>query len=254
MTIHYRLTKISAYLGFALIGGLLLNSVSYAEADAKDHKKVDLTVEQAMAATPDLVQGGELYRNCAVCHSPEGWGTPSGHFPQIAGQHKSVIIKQLTDIHKGNRDNPTMRPFAEPLFSLGPQALADLASYISKLPMTPQNSVGYGAQLAEAKKLYDDNCEECHEANGEGKEDEYYPRIQGQHFSYLERQLHWIKSGKRRNADKKMVKQIQKFNFHQLALLADYVSRMRPDNSIVAESVYWKNPDFRDAFYTAPRR
>jgi len=246
----------SGYLGSVLIGSLLLSSVSYAEmdTDTETHKKLDITIEEAMAATPDLAQGKEMYRNCAVCHSPEGWGTPSGHFPQIAGQHKSVIIKQLSDIHKGNRDNPTMRPFSSPLILLGPQALADISAYISQLPMTPNNSVGYGAQLAEAKKLYDDNCEQCHEANGEGKAEDFYPRIQGQHFSYLERQLHWIKSGKRRNADEKMVKQIQKFNFHQLALLADYVSRMRPDKGHIAESVYWKNADSRAGVYTAPRR
>jgi len=242
------------------ICGLLLAAAAYAETDTaseehiKSHIHIDTIVKQSLQATPDLERGKIMYQNCAVCHSPEGWGTPSGHFPQIAGQHKSVIIKQITDIHKGNRDNPTMRPFAEPLFVQGPQALADLAGYISQLPMVPNNSIGYGAQLNEAKKLYDKNCKKCHEANGEGSAVDFYPRIQGQHFSYLERQLHWIKTGKRRNADEKMVKQVHDFNFHQLALLADYVSRMRPDKSIAAESVYWKNPDFRDSFYTAPRR
>ena len=240
-------------LNSIFISGLLMSPFVHAEK-VNSEEKLDILVEQALKATPNLENGKMMFRNCAVCHSPEGWGTPSGHFPQIAGQHKSVVIKQLSDIHKGNRDNPTMLPFTIPLFLQGPQSLADIAAYVSKLPMMPNNSMGYGAQMAEAKKLYDDNCEQCHGANGEGDAEKLYPRIHGQHFSYLERQLHWIKTGKRRNADKKMVKQIQKFNYRELELLSDYVSRLRPDSSMVAESIYWKNPDFRAGFYTAPRR
>ena len=232
-----------------IISALLFSNVSHAEFEMK----LDDIVQQAMHAAPNLENGKRLYHNCAVCHSPEAWGTPSGRFPQIAGQHKSVIIKQLTDIHMGNRDNPTMRPFTRPIFSMGWQALSDLSAYISQLPMVPNNSLGYGSELAKGKQLYDDNCKQCHEENGEGNAEKFYPRIQGQHFRYLERQLYWIKNGKRRNADRKMVKQLQKFNYREIELIADYVSRLKPDKSLLAESMYWKNPDFRSGFYTAPR-
>ncbi|MCU7837342.1 MAG: c-type cytochrome [gamma proteobacterium symbiont of Taylorina sp.] len=240
-------------LSSVLVTGLLLANVANAES-AIEQDKLDDIVYQAMKATPNIENGKNLYRNCAVCHSPEGWGAPSGRYPQIAGQHNSVSIKQLRDIHDGNRDNPTMEPFTAPLFIQGAQSLADVSAYISQLPMVPNNSVGYGGtQLAEGKKLYDDNCKECHKANGEGNAEKFYPRIQGQHFSYLVRQLHWIKNGKRRNADKKMVKQLQKFSYRDIELMSDYISRLRPDKSIVAESMYWKNPDFRSGFYSAPR-
>lgn len=253
-------TKLISLLKAIVVCSLLFSYSSSAEEsidaeetiDAKE--KLETIVEQALEATPDLENGRMMFQNCAVCHSPEGWGTPSGHFPQIAGQHRSVIIKQLSDIHKGNRDNPTMLPFTAPLIEQGSQALANISAYVSQLPMVPNNSLGYGAQLDEAKKMYDDNCEQCHGKNGEGDAEKLYPRIHGQHFSYLERQLHWIKTGKRRNSDEKMVKQIQRFNYRELELLADYVSRLRPDPSMTAESIYWKNPDFRAGFYMAPRR
>ena len=241
--------RLLTLLGSVFVCVLFISNVSHAESEMK----LDDIVQQAMHAVPDLENGRKLYHNCAVCHSPEAWGTQSGRFPQIAGQHKSVIIKQLRDIHDGNRDNPTMRPFTNPVFVLGWQALADLSAYISQLPMIPRNSIGYGYDLAQGKKLYDDNCEQCHGANGEGKADKFYPLIQGQHFRYLERQLYWIKNGKRRNADRKMVKQLQRFNYREIELIADYVSRLKPDKSRVAESMYWKNPDFRAGFYTAPR-
>ena len=35
-----------------------------------------------------------------------------GTFPQLAGQHTTVLIKQMADIRAGERDNPTMYPFA----------------------------------------------------------------------------------------------------------------------------------------------
>jgi len=244
--------KLLTLLSPVFISGMLLSNVSNADT-VIEQDKLDDIVYQAMQAKPNIENGRNMYRNCAVCHSPEAWGSPTGRYPQIAGQHRSVIIKQLRDIHDGNRDNPTMVPFTAPLFLHGPQSLADVAAYINQLPMIPNNSVGYGAQLAEGKKLYDDNCKECHKANGEGDAAKFYPRIQGQHYNYLVRQLNWIKNGKRRNADKKMVKQLQKFTFRDIDLMSDYVSRLRPDKSIVAESIYWKNPDFRSGYYSVPR-
>ncbi|MCK4709726.1 MAG: c-type cytochrome [Gammaproteobacteria bacterium] len=214
---------------------------------------LDETIQQAISATPNLEKGKAIYRNCAVCHSPEGWGTLSGHYPQIAGQHKSVIIKQLEDIQLGNRDNPTMRPFTNPVIELGSQAVADVAAYISQLPMTPKNYVGFGVQLDRGKALYDKNCKQCHKTNGEGKPEKFYPRIQGQNYKYLQRQLLWIKTGKRRNADIKMVKQLRDFSLRDIDLVADYASRLRPDKSLVAKSIFWKNPDFRAGFRAAPR-
>ncbi|HGG59320.1 MAG TPA: c-type cytochrome [Gammaproteobacteria bacterium] len=216
-------------------------------------KNLDEIVDKALRLKPDLENGKKLYRNCALCHTPEGWGSPGGRFPQIAGQHQSVILKQLADIHDGNRDNPTMYPFSERAFAQGAQALADLSAYVARLPMVPNNTVGPGADLELGKKLYHDNCKKCHGANGEGDPEEFYPRIAGQHFLYLLRQLEWIKIKKRRNADEKMVKQIHGFDLKELSAVADYVSRLRPDKTLLADHLDWRNPDFRRDFRTAQK-
>ena len=226
---------------------LLASAAAYAEP-----KKVDEFVEIALQAEPDLQKGRMLYYNCAICHTPEGWGSPNGRFPQIAGQHQSVILKQLADIQKGNRDNPTMIPFTGPLFYLGPQALADLSAYIEQMPMVPNNSIGSGLRLEEGKKLYNKECKECHGENGEGDAKEFYPRIHGQHFEYVLRQMEWVKLGKRRNADEEMVKQFEKFSQDDLEVIADYVSRLQPDKGLLADHLDQKNPDFRPDFVTAP--
>jgi cytochrome c553 len=236
---------------FLLIIGMGLVLLAPANAFA-EQKKVDEFIEVALQAEPDLQMGKMLYFNCAICHTPEGWGSLNGRYPQIAGQHQSVILKQLADIQKGNRDNPTMIPFTEPLFFLEPQALADLSAYIEQLPMLPANSVGSGLRLEEGKKLYNEECKECHGENGEGIAKEFYPRIHGQHFQYLLRQMEWVKTGKRRNADEDMVKQFKKYSQDDLEVIADYVSRLRPDKGMLADHLEQKNPDFRPGFVTAP--
>ena len=232
-------------IGMSLI--LLASATAYAEP-----MKADEIVQEALQAEPDLQKGRMLYYNCAICHTPEGWGSPNGRFPQIAGQHQSVILKQLADIQKGNRDNPTMIPFTGPLFYLGPQALADVSAYIAQLPMVPYNNIGSGLRIEEGKKLYNEECKKCHGENGEGVAKEFYPRIHGQHFQYVLRQMEWVKMGKRRNADKEMVKQFEKFSQDDLEVIADYVSRLPPAEGLLADHMPQKNPDFRPGFVTAP--
>ena len=200
-------------------------------------------VEAALPLTPDLENGKKAFQTCSVCHLPEGWGSIDGRYPQVAGQLQSVIIKQLADIRARNRDNPTMRPFASPQLLGGVQAIADVAAYISALPMNPQNGVGPGTDLEHGEKLYKDNCVDCHGENGEGDEKEHIPLLQGQHYYYLTRQFEWIRTNRRRNADSKMVKQIQRFTPRDVSAVMDYTSRLRPPAEKLAEP-NWRNPDF----------
>ncbi|MBW9259158.1 MAG: c-type cytochrome [Candidatus Thiodiazotropha sp. (ex. Lucinisca nassula)] len=199
--------------------------------------------EQAMNLSPNLENGKKVYKICAVCHTPEGWGLESGAYPQVAGQLSTVLIKQLADIRARNRDNPTMLPFTSPQLLGGAQEIADVAAYISQLPMSPFNGVGLGNDLALGEKLYKDNCVECHGEQGEGILDDHIPLIYGQHYRYLLRQFEWIKNERRRNADKKMVKQIHGFTHREIRAVLDYVSRIKPPKEKLAEPG-WRNPDF----------
>ena len=103
--------------------------------------------EEALTLKPDVKNGKEVYEVCSACHLPEGWGQTDGTFPQLAGQHRTVIIKQLADIRDGHRDNPTMYPFALPSEIGGTQSIADVSEYIAGLKMNPQNGVGPGTDL-----------------------------------------------------------------------------------------------------------
>jgi len=103
------------------------------------------TAEEALEAlnlVGDVEEGEEIYTVCAACHQPTGWGDPLGVFPQLAGQHTTVLIKQISDIRAGNRDNPTMYPFAMQIE--GAQDIRDVCAYIQTLKMNPKPRTGPG--------------------------------------------------------------------------------------------------------------
>ncbi len=200
----------------------------------------------ALSAEPDIDNGLDVYEVCSSCHLPEGWGRKDGTFPQLAGQHRSVLIKQLADIRVHNRDNQSMYPFALPRAIGDSQSLADVTAYIATLPMKPKNGMGAGDDLEHGEKLFRENCTECHGVNGEGDADDYYPRIQAQHYNYMLRQFEWIRDGKRRNASPDMVKQITGFSDRDMKAVIDYASRLKPPTEDLAENENWENPDFAD--------
>jgi cytochrome c553 len=218
-------------------------AVDMADAADPDPGAAGRELEKAMALTPDPEKGREVYLLCAVCHQPEGWGTPDGDYPQIAGQLYGVIIKQMADIRARNRDTPTMLPFTM-LEILDLQQIADVSAYLSGLPMNPKNAVGPGTDLETGERLYREYCVECHGEHGEGIAEENMPLIQGQHYPYLVRQFAWIAQGKRRNADAEMVKQIEGFTDADISAIMDYTSRLSPPPERLGASD-WENPDFR---------
>lgn len=180
----------------------------------------------AMKLKPNLEAGKKTYELCATCHYDNGWGKEDGSFPVIAAQHKSVIIKQLADIRARNRENPTMFPFAGDDILGGVQGLEDVAGYIATLPANPKPGKGDGKQLEMGKKLYTEKCVACHGEKGEGNAEAFYPRIQGQHYAYLLRQLQWIRDGRRKNANPAMLALTKDLDDKTLSAIADYVSHI----------------------------
>ncbi|MFC1630809.1 c-type cytochrome [Pseudomonadota bacterium] len=226
----------------AMFLGLAFSTASMAWLEKGGERDV------ALGLTPDLENGVDVYEVCAACHLTEGWGTKEGTFPQLAGQLKGVLIKQLADIREGNRDNPTMYPFALPESIGDVQSLADVVAYIEKLPMNPDNGKGEWeagtTEFAQGKKLYQDNCVKCHGEQGEGNLKEFFPLIQGQHYNYMLRQFEWIRDGKRRNANPDMVEQIKAFKDKDMQMVINYVSRIPVPKEKLAPSKDWLNPDF----------
>jgi cytochrome c553 len=67
------------------------------------------------------------------------------------------------------------------------------------------------------------------------------------------RDFEWIRTGKRRNADKEMQKQIRNFSDRDIRAVMDYASRLTPDKDKLANSPDWENPDFPN-YVRLPKR
>lgn len=188
-----------------------------------------------LSQTPNLLEGKKLFDICSKCHGVEGWGSSDGDFPQLAGQHRSVIIKQLLDIRSGKRNNPVMRPVIVELSNYGDQAIMDVAAYIETLKMDPEPEIGEADDevLKMSQLTYSEKCASCHGKNGEGRAEKFYPLLQGQHYEYLLRQLKNIQSNERKNADHVMKKIISQMSSDELEHLADFISRMEPSKDKV---------------------
>lgn len=182
-------------------------------------------IEQALALKPNVENGVKVYELCATCHLEDGLGKKDGSFPVLAGQHSSVLIKQLADIQARNRENPTMYPFSDSKTIGGVQAIADVMGYISSLTPNDQNGKGDGQQLDKGNKLYQEQCSVCHGKEGQGNAEAFFPRLQGQHFNYLARQLRWMRDGFRKNGNPGMVEIVKNYSDEEINAVADAISR-----------------------------
>jgi cytochrome c553 len=197
---------------------------------------------------PDLENGKYVYEICASCHLPEGWGNADGTFPQLAGQHTNVLIHQLMNIRKGHRENPQMYPFVQERTVGGYQSLADVVAYITTLPMIPEHTRGPWkkgtSEYNHGKRIYNRNCAGCHGKKGEGNNDMAYPRLQGQHYTYMMRQADQVAKGLRK-VDPAMMAVVKNLDKKDLELSLNYVSQLEVPAENLAPSMEWRNPDFK---------
>ncbi len=206
---------------------------------AKADKKVTESLTIELTFKPDIENGVRIYEICASCHLPDGWGNPDGVYPQLAGQHASVLMKQLVDIREGKRENPAMFPFVQQRSLGGYQNLVDVVAYISTLPMTPENGKGKWDidtnEYQQGKLLYDQKCMACHGSQAEGNSVTRTPRLQGQHYAYLVQQARLIAT-RQRTANTEMVAVARSLNHNETEKAMNYISRIPVPEADVARS------------------
>lgn len=173
----------------------------------------------------DIARGRIAYQGCQGCHKPDASGLPDGTYPQLAGQHTTVLIKQMADVREGRRDNPKMFPFAGK-HVMETQEIADIVAFLNTLPLPLNNDRGPGTGLRRGKALYEKDCATCHGGHGEGSAEKFYPVTTGQHYRYMVRQILAIREGKRRNANPKMVRIVKEYSASDIDAVADYMSRL----------------------------
>ena len=180
---------------------------------------------------PNLQRGAELYETCAACHGPDGRGTDDGEIPAIAGQHGSVLLKQLTDFRHEQRWNERMQNFTDSHHLPGAQELTDVAAYVAQLPRFPPSAkgIGDGRDLGEGASVYFRSCERCHGPLGQGNLLLNRPRLAGQHYAYLLRQLQETAENRRPGMGRAHVDMLKQVSPEEMRGVADYLSRVSPD-------------------------
>jgi cytochrome c553 len=156
----------------------------------------------ALFGIPAMAQDAQTTATtvCAACHGPDG-NSLVPMFPKISGLQETYIIKQLRDFQSGRRKSDIM---ASVVSTLKQEDLAPLAAYFSQQKLQPGDA-GDKAEASVGKLLYFDGNEEtgvpacvgCHQPQGAGKA--IYPRIGGQHSTYVAQQLRNFAAGERSN-------------------------------------------------------
>ena len=143
-----------------------------------------------------IKRGATLATRCLACHS----ATPvaQNYFPILAGQHASVIYKQLHDFHSGARENPIMTVMAG---TLADQDMRDLAEYYASLPgaatrfsLIARHPPAIVASGSPTRNIA--SCAACHGPMGQKPGS---PILQGLPATYLSMQLHAFSDGTRHN-------------------------------------------------------
>ncbi len=145
----------------------------------------------ALAVDGDAKAGEKKAATCAACHG-QGGDSGSPGFPKLAGQVPEYTYKQLMDYKSGKRDNAVMKGQAA---GLSEQDMADLAVYFAE----QKGSVGMAdpALVEKGERMYRGGnaesgvaaCSGCHGPAGQGIVGAGFPKLAGQHATYIEAQL-----------------------------------------------------------------
>ncbi len=198
-------------------------------AQYNDHDISTAFFNQIMLLKPNLKRGEELYSLCTTCHQSAkqiSLHVPiqqQPFYPQLASQHRSVLIKQMTEFSLAN--NRTIPPHIIDIHLISAQDIANVSAFASSIPAVV-NTVGYGNDLELGKDLYRVHCAKCHGKNAQGDDKEIIPRLQSQNYHYMLDQFIKIRDGLSMHVNHKMKSQISRFTFREMTAVIDYVSRL----------------------------
>jgi cytochrome c553 len=182
-----------------------------------------VVLDRSMASLvrPDAVgRGATLALNCTMCHGPRGISASDA--PNLAGQHREVLIKQLQDFKGGQRVNAPMEILAR---QQSDEDILELAAYFSSLPSAPAVARGdvpalvrVGAPLRNIAP-----CAACH---GAFDHKLGAPVLDGLPRDYLARQLEAFRDGTRHNDSHAQMRNMARaMTRAEIAEVADFYAR-----------------------------
>ena len=131
---------------------------------------------------------------CGACHGADGKPVLAV-YPVLAGQTARYTYLQLRDFQEGRRTNALMTPMVA---GMTRDEMRELAEYYAK-QKPPLQAFAVSADKAREGKLKSDEtlCTMCHLGGFAGQNE--VPRVAGQNFDYIVKQLTEFKARQRTN-------------------------------------------------------
>ncbi|MBB5500851.1 cytochrome c553 [Paraburkholderia sp. MM5384-R2] len=173
-------------------------------------------------ARADAEAGKAKAQVCVACHGPMGNST-NPDYPILAGQTARYLYLELKDFKQGRRSDPRMSPMAANLSSEDMQDLADY--FAAQKPVSvPFNADGASIQ-AGSKKAAEVLCTMCHLGGFSGQNE--IPRVAGQQYQYIVKQLQDFRSHTRTNDAGNMTSVTRNLTDDDIHHLAAYINNLQ---------------------------
>ena len=178
-----------------------------------------LVVAGPVASAQDAAAGEKKAEVCVECHGPKGNSTQA-QYPILAGQTSRYLYLQLKDFKEGQRSDPDMTPKAK---ELSREDMLDLAAYFSAQKPVATAFKPDPAKVALGKAKADETlCTMCHLGGFMGQN--AIPRVAGQQYDYVVKQLKDFKARHRTNDAGNMASVAQTLSDADIENLAHYLS------------------------------
>jgi len=170
----------------------------------------------------DVEAGRKKAEACIACHGPNG-NSSVPQFPILAGQTARYVYLQLKDFKEGRRKEPAMEPIVKELTR---EDMFDLAAFFAAQRQRPPEFKVDEARAARGKAKADEVlCTMCHLGGFRGQNE--IPRVSGQHFEYIVKQLRDFKTYRRTNDAGNMASVSKTLSDEDIVDLAHYIASLR---------------------------
>ena len=158
---------------------------------------------------------------CFAGHGPNG-NSAVPQFPSLAGQTARYLYLQLRDFQEGRRTDAVMQPLAKPLSR---DDMLELASFFAAQKPQPNAFKADPERAARGKAKADETlCTMCHLGNFAGQNE--IPRVAGQQYDYVLKQLRDFKSRARTNDAGNMTSVARTLSDEDIVNLAHYTASL----------------------------
>ncbi|MBQ9601080.1 MAG: cytochrome c4 [Neisseriaceae bacterium] len=169
-----------------------------------------LIMSSVVVAAPVNLERGKAVVDqvCAACHGTDG-NSGIATYPRLSAQHTNYATKEALAIKKGERKTGAANEMLVQVQNLSDEDIINASAYYAK-QLAKSGEANPKANPELGAKIYRSGipernvpaCMSCHGANGAGMPGGgtnivAYPRIAGQHGTYVETQLKAYASGER---------------------------------------------------------